>query len=148
MLGHRAWIEATDSGDRSLQIDFVGLSEDSSLNEDDFFIPVQGDDAMNNAAQSSSDFVELQQKRRLLESKLPEPPRGLIMVEGSSEDERVFVRGDHNNLGSPVPRGHIQSLGAGSVGPGSGRLQVAHEITSDDNPTAARVAVNLSLIHI
>lgn len=140
--GHRAWIEATDLGDRSLQIDFVALSEDDSLNEDDFFLPVQGDDAMDNAVQSSSDFVELQQKRRLLESDLPPPPRGLIMVEGSTEDERVFVRGDHTNLGSSVPRGHIQSLGAGSVGPGSGRLQVAHEITSDDNPTAARVAVN------
>ena len=60
----------------------------------------------------------------------------------SAEDERVFVRGDHTNLGSSVPRGHIKSLGAESVGPGSGRLQVAQEITSEDNPTAARVAVN------
>ena len=140
--GHRAWIEAIDSGDRSLQIDFVAVSDHDSLQEDDYFLPVQGGDAMDKAVQASPNFAELRQKRNRLESELPPPPRGLIMVEGSAEDERVFVRGDHTNLGASVPRGHVQSLGAGSVGPGSGRLQVAHEITNDDNPTAARVAVN------
>ena len=103
--GHRAWIEATDSGDQSLQIDFVALSDHDALQEDDFLLPVQGGDAMDKAVQASSNFAELRQKRNRLESELPPPPRGLIMVEGSAEDERVFVRGDHTNLGSSVPRG-------------------------------------------
>ncbi|MEC8101512.1 MAG: DUF1549 domain-containing protein, partial [Planctomycetota bacterium] len=114
--GHRAWIEATDSGDRSLQIDFVALSDHDALQEDDFFVPIQGGDAMDKAVQASPNFAELRQKRNRLEAELPPPPRGLIMVEGSAEDERVFVRGDHTNLGSSVPRGHIKSLGAESVG--------------------------------
>ena len=146
--GHRAWIEATDSGDRSLQIDFVALSDHDALQEDDFLLPVQGGDAMDKAVQASPNFAELRQKRNRLEAELPSPPRGLIMVEGSAEDERVFVRGDHTNLGASVPRGHIKSLGAESVGPGSGRLQVAQEITSEDNPTAARVAVNRIWAHL
>ena len=73
--GHRAWIEATDSGDRSLQIDFVAVSDHDSLQEDDYFLPVQGGDAMDKAVQASPNFAELRQKKSAGSRTAPTAPR-------------------------------------------------------------------------
>jgi mono/diheme cytochrome c family protein len=57
---------------------------------------------------------------------------------------RVFVRGNPNRLGPHVPRRFLEVLG-GAARPferGSGRLDLAQEITSRDNPLTARVMAN------
>lgn len=57
----------------------------------------------------------------------------------------VFVRGQAGNRGDNVPRRFLTALGGSDAKPftqGSGRLELAQKIASDDNPLTARVAVN------
>lgn len=61
------------------------------------------------------------------------------------KDARLAIRGDRKNLGPAVPRRFLSALSdSGSDGfeQGSGRLELAHAITSPGNPLTARVFVN------
>ncbi|MBN72010.1 MAG: hypothetical protein CME32_22355 [Gimesia sp.] len=65
----------------------------------------------------------------------PEKPRDL----------NVFIRGNAANLGKLVPRRFVRVLSDGKPEPfqnGSGRLELAQQIASRDNPLTARVMVN------
>ena len=69
----------------------------------------------------------------------------LVMCEGSGEDERVFVRGNHRNPGPPATRRLLTALDQAAPltdTSGSGRLELAERILADSNPFPARVAVN------
>lgn len=69
----------------------------------------------------------------------------LVMCEGSGEDERVFVRGNHRNLGQPARRRLLTALDQAAPlanASGSGRLELAERVLADSNPFPARVAVN------
>ena len=66
-------------------------------------------------------------------------------------DCRIHLRGEIDQLGETAPRGVIQALNSGSgsrslsfqaPASGSGRLEFANWIASDDNPLTARVFVN------
>src|SRR5262249_17928245 len=63
---------------------------------------------------------------------------------------RVFVRGNPNNPGEPVPRQFLQVLAGAGRRPfrdGSGRLELAYAITDRQNPLTARVLVNRGWLH-
>ena len=66
-------------------------------------------------------------------------------TEASPKDMRVFVRGNPANKREIAPRRFLQVL-AGENSPayqeGSGRKQLADDITSDDNPLTPRVIAN------
>lgn len=69
------------------------------------------------------------------------------------EDCRVNVRGEANNLGDRVPRGFLQVLceeGESQLPTTeqSGRLELAHWLTSPENPLTARVMVNRLWHHL
>ena len=50
--------------------------------------------------------------------KLPAPRRALAMADGPGLDERVFIRGNHKNLGEVAPRRFLEALaGAGQPAP-------------------------------
>jgi hypothetical protein len=61
-------------------------------------------------------------------------------------DCRVRLRGEVNDLGPEAPRGFLTVCAAAEAPPsdfqGSGRLELAEWIASDDNPLTARVMVN------
>jgi hypothetical protein len=68
-----------------------------------------------------------------------------IVVEGTSTDLNVFIRGDVGNKGPVVRRHFLQVLSDGEPKPfrqGSGRLELAEAITNPRNPLIARVIVN------
>jgi hypothetical protein len=74
------------------------------------------------------------------------PPRAMVLHDLANPIQpRVFLRGNPNNLGEPVPRQFLEVL-AGEhrrpFGSGSGRLELARAIASRDNPLTARVLVN------
>ncbi|MEP3479345.1 MAG: PSD1 and planctomycete cytochrome C domain-containing protein [Fuerstiella sp.] len=57
----------------------------------------------------------------------------------------VFIRGQAGNRGETIPRRFLTALGGSDEKPfqnGSGRLELAEQIASKNNPLTARVAVN------
>ncbi len=74
------------------------------------------------------------------------PPRAMALVEADKPfDPYVFVRGSPGNKGPEVPRRFLAVLSPGQRRPferGSGRLELAEAIASQENPLTARVLVN------
>src|SRR5436305_8281517 len=67
-----------------------------------------------------------------------------VVCEGKPTDLTVFVRGDVSVKGPTVPRHFLHVLCSGEPPPvqkGSGRLQLAQAIASENNPLTARVIV-------
>jgi len=73
-------------------------------------------------------------------------PHSLILADRSVPlNVNVFNRGDYSNQGKHVERGYLSMFSKGNrikFTKGSGRLELARKITSNDNPLTARVIVN------
>lgn len=66
-------------------------------------------------------------------------------VEGTPHNVRMQMRGEPEKPGDEIPRGFIQSLGGKTLPKetqGSGRLELAQWLTTDNRPLLARVMVN------
>ncbi len=66
-------------------------------------------------------------------------------VEGAAHDSHLHVRGNFKNPGDVVPRGFLRVLSTSATPDfedSSGRLWLAEQIASHDNPLTARVIVN------
>ncbi|MFN3650551.1 MAG: PSD1 and planctomycete cytochrome C domain-containing protein [Armatimonadota bacterium] len=74
------------------------------------------------------------------------PPRAMVLVDNPQPtNPRVFLRGNPNNPGPEVPRQFLAVLSGPERQPfqkGSGRLELAQQIASEQNPLTARVMVN------
>ncbi len=92
-------------------------------------------------------MVDLQKKVDQFKAKSPfAPPRAMVLNDNPNPNEPViFLRGNPNNRGSKVPRRMPEVVGGAARKPfanGSGRLELAEAIASNDNPLTARVIVN------
>jgi hypothetical protein len=96
-------------------------------------------------AQTSHELASLLSEWHHRESQAEPAERVVAMVDGTAENEHVLIRGNHKKPGTEVPRRFLELFGsrpiAASVA-GSGRLQVAHEMTGSATPLLARVLVN------
>lgn len=90
-------------------------------------------------------------ERQALLAQLSEPVWTIAMTDGTAEDERLLIRGNHRKPGDAVPREFLVALQPvtrqGALGPaegsvGSGRLELAECIAHPQNPLTARVLVN------
>ncbi|MCO6046978.1 PSD1 and planctomycete cytochrome C domain-containing protein [Aeoliella sp. ICT_H6.2] len=108
--------------------------------------PASGDAAV--AYQAALD--KFQQQRTELQRQIPAPQYSLALVDGSSENEFVHLRGSHKRLAeSPTPRRLLTALGGEfPIEHGSGRLELAQRIASGDNPLVARTYVNRIWAHL
>jgi hypothetical protein len=82
---------------------------------------------------------------------IPAPRYVLAVVDGFSEDEHVFIRGSHKNLGDVVPRRLLTAISGEDQKPltsGSGRLELAERLLDPSNPFPARVMVNRIWHHL
>ena len=111
----------------------------------------------NDVLPENKDLARLKATRAeiaALDAKMPAARFALSMQDGTPIDEHIFVRGNHKTPGSLAPRGilHAMDDGASRKEPanrtGSGRLQLAERIISQQNPLTARVAVNRIWHHL
>jgi hypothetical protein len=79
---------------------------------------------------------------------ITEPLSAIAMTDGSPENERVFIRGNHRTLGEEVPRRFLTALGGETKYQGSGRLELARQIADPSNPLTSRVIVNRLWHHL
>ncbi len=96
---------------------------------------------------SSLDELEglrpLVEEYRSAENDAPVPRRAPGVFPGTSFDQPLFVNGDHRRPAEPVERGFLEFLGGKPFRTqGSGRLELAEAIASEENPLTARVLVN------
>lgn len=81
------------------------------------------------------------------------PQLAIAIAEGTPEDEYLFIRGNHRNPGPAVPRRSLDVL-AGRTAvdwsqiKGSGRQELANELTDPRHPLVARVMVNRLWHHL
>ena len=81
-----------------------------------------------------------------IEAALPPALRAPATIDGTAEDEYVFIRGGPKTPGSLTPRRMLQAIGGDSQPPapssGSGRLELARQFSNPANPLVSRVVVN------
>ena len=83
-----------------------------------------------------------------IETALAEPLRAPATVDGTPEDEYVFLRGSHKNPGALAPRRMLSAISGASPPPGSGRLELARKFAHPKNPFISRVLVNRVWHHL
>ncbi|HEV2472988.1 MAG TPA: PSD1 and planctomycete cytochrome C domain-containing protein [Chthonomonadales bacterium] len=94
----------------------------------------------------------LQQSIDALQKTAPPVPEFAMAMQDSPQpyNPRVFIRGNPNRPGDPVPRRYLAILSGPDRKPfqhGSGRLELAEDIASASNPLTARVLVNRVWMH-
>lgn len=90
-------------------------------------------------------LASLDERRTQIESRIAPPQQAMAMADGTAENERVFVRGSHKTLGDEVGRRFLEVLGGtrhAAPAEGSGRLELARQLVSPDDPLLPRVIVN------
>jgi len=79
------------------------------------------------------------------------PPRAMTLHDAASRaPQNVFLRGNPGNPGPGIKPAFLTILSQPDAEPftqGSGRLELAHDIASRDNPLTARVMVNRIWLH-
>lgn len=108
---------------------------------------LDSDDARTRLAQTAAPFIE--KRRQLLQQIRPVSPTAPAMLDATSEDEYVFIRGNWKKRGDTVPRRFLEVFEGlehptgDELGPGSGRLQLAMQMVDpEQTPILPRVIVN------
>ncbi|XZE52934.1 DUF1553 domain-containing protein [Planctomycetaceae bacterium SH139] len=93
--------------------------------------------------------AELIQSYRTLETQIPVPTRVPGLDETRGSEQPLFVRGNHKFPGRPVPRRFLTAVNDTPYqAVGSGRLELAADLLSDENPFTKRVIVNRVWHHL
>lgn len=80
---------------------------------------------------------------RQIEAKIPVARHAPGVIETAGMDAQLMERGEHTHLGEVVPRRYLEVFGSQPwQTPLSGRLELAKEMSSAQNPLTARVMVN------
>ncbi len=162
---------ASDLADSISQL-FVNPLDNNSLdvanwmlqNHLDFLFESETSDVSTSALPNCGDPIESSRERfsrlsdslldvqkQLIENsnKTPVPVFAVGMTDGTSEDEFVFIRGNHKTLGTLARRNFLTALSNPmKIERGSGRMQLVDRIVDPANPLASRVAVNRIWHHL
>ena len=137
-VGHRAYIEFLDEGEEQICVDEVWFSDGGK--------PPTVEAAEEPGVAIAGEASESIEEYKRIERKIPKPRRVMAMADGTGENERVFIRGNHKTLGEEVSRRFLEAVcGADQPTPseGSGRLELARRmVDAGRNPLLARVMVN------
>ncbi len=136
--GHRAVIEIVDDGPGFVGVEQIVFSDRAAP---------KGTQPVGKQGPAAQDadvtrVAELLKDYEAIEAALKPPLRALAMEEGTPIDERIFIRGNHKNLGELVPRRFLEVLESQSQGDEPARLALAKKLVDRSNPLTARVIVN------
>ncbi|MEN8773300.1 MAG: PSD1 and planctomycete cytochrome C domain-containing protein [Akkermansiaceae bacterium] len=147
--GHKAYLEIIDSGTNSIAVKAISTSREIPKIEDYLTANPR---AKELEAQFASKLSELSDAAKKISDSLPNPAATILSVtEGTPENDYVHIRGSHKNLGKEIPRRFLTALGGEAIAPSknsSGRLELAEQVASRDNPLTARVAANRIWHHL
>ena len=90
-------------------------------------------------------------RQKLVDKNLPKPINVIAMTDGTPENENLFIRGNAETLGPKVDRRFLSACidpSSSSEYNGSGRMELAEQIASDENPLTSRVIVNRIWYHL
>ncbi len=93
-------------------------------------------------------------RNELTSIEIPEPMMAIAMADGTPENEHLFIRGNHKTIGPEIERRFLtacQSNGSNNEFAdvkGSGRLELANQIASPNNPLTSRVITNRIWHHL
>jgi hypothetical protein len=130
------WHEAGDETAHSADLNFVRWTAEQDLTE-------LGD--------AGGRLQEFDRQMKAIGETLPAPMKVVAITDGTPDDEHVFIRGSHKNLGPLVPRRMLEAVSGFKQPPitaGSGRLELAKRLLDPANPFPARVAVNRVWHHL
>lgn len=120
---------------------------DSLVRAQDLFTP-PGSKAQRDFAAVARPFLTQQEKiTARIQANSPTAP---AMQDGLGTDELLLIRGQAKNPGETVPRRFIEALASTKpiAAEGSGRLELARQMTDDANPYTSRVMVNRVWHHL
>ena len=104
------------------------------------------------ASPLSADVMALTQRRAQAAGRIAYRRKVMALADGTAEDERVHLRGNHKKLGDATPRRFLEAfVGAGpqKTAIGSGRLELAERMTDPQiTPLVPRVVVNRIWQHL
>lgn len=112
-------------------------------------LPVKSSSATALAAELKESLAQIEKSSK----KTPKPILAPAMTDGSGENEFVFVRGNHKITGVEAKRQFLEALVGDdslrfSESSGSGRMELARQITDPKNPLTSRVMVNRIWQHL
>jgi hypothetical protein len=90
-------------------------------------------------------LADLMEAQGRLEAQLPQPRRAMALEDGTGENLRIHIRGNHKNLGDVAPRRFLEVFVGDHVDSSCercGRLELARRLVAADNPLLPRVIVN------
>ncbi len=90
-------------------------------------------------------------REHLKKSVMNSSPLAIAMIDGSSEDDHVLIRGSSANPGDIVERRFLEAIDGDNgleVVTRSGRLELAERINDPNNPLTSRVIVNRIWHHL
>ena len=95
-------------------------------------------------------LASIRERLEKLNEETPRPMFGIAMADGTGEEEKIFIRGNHKTLGAVATRRFLSAISGRSLNPadGSGRLKLAQKITARNNPLTSRVAINRIWHHL
>ena len=101
----------------------------------------------------NAETLRIVEQRRAIAASLPKTsPTAPAMMDGNSVDEHLLIRGSARTPGPLIPRRLLEAISGESAAfepeSGSGRLQLARQMTDPSNPFASRVIVNRIWHHL
>lgn len=170
-IGHKVWLEVSDVADGYVMLDQVVVSNEKlppAPKAEQAAPALRWKSALAAFHEGNPNFADLEflnhvwrhglwpqsgglveLSRNLRQLSIPEPELVTAMLEGTPENEHVHIRGSHLKLGEEVPRRNLEALGGTHAPNGiNGRLQLARELVSEENPLVRRVAVNRVWHHL